>query len=138
MLILSSQELGIITKSYIELSHRSENVFEKFYSNFFLIDPSAKNLFTNVDLKKQRQMLFESISYFISSDEITDQDIDEYVETLKNIHQSVHIALSQYDSFKKAFIKTFREAYGSSFTVQIEQIWSKLLDEILKRFSKKD
>lgn len=138
MIIIAPEELETIRKSYIEISKNSKNLFDNFYAKFFEIDPSVKKFFTNVNMNKQKQMLFESITYFINDIEITDTDLDEYVQTLKLKHQSMKIKLSQMNSFKEAFLDTLSSAHGEAFTDEIRNIWIELLDEIFSRFAKQE
>ena len=132
--ILTTDELVLIRESFIKLSTSSINILQRFYSNFFELDSSAQELFEDVEMSKQRLMFFESISYFINNKRITEQEIESYVSLLKTQHQDVQITPSQGENFEKALLITLKEAYGDSFTPQIEQIWKKLLEEIFKRF----
>ena len=134
MIILSSSDVEIIKESFIQLSKDSKNVFDHFYENFFSLDSSARTLFKEVDLTKQKKMLFESLSYFVISNEITDSDLLEYSVSLKEKHQSVNMTKSQIDNFGKALLKTIKESQGESFTFEKEQIWSKLINQILTTF----
>lgn len=138
MIELTTNDLNIIRDSYVKLSLDSKNIFENFYDNFFELDPSAKKLFENVNMQKQKRMLFESLSYFINNKEITNLDLEEYADILKNQHQSVHISTSQTKNFELAFIKTIKEDLGNNFTPDIEKSWLKLLEEIFKRFVKEN
>lgn len=136
MIIITAKELETIRESYINFSKNSKNIFDKFYNNFFQIDPSVKDLFKQVDIKKQKRMLFNSISYFITLDEISDEDINEYASSLNDKHQSVKISSSQKESFKQAFLKTLHEEYGTAYSKEIGAIWTKLLENIFINFAK--
>ena len=136
MIVITAKELETIRESYINFSKNSKNLFDNFYTNFFQIDSSVKDLFTHVDIKKQKRMLFDSISYFITNNEISDEDINEYVSSLNEKHQSIKISSSQKGSFKQAFLKTLHEEYGTAYSSEIESIWTKLLDIILINFAK--
>ena len=137
MIVISSKELETINESFIKMSKHSKNLFENFYSNFFSKDPSIKELFHNVDLQKQKKMLFESISYFLTTDEITADDIENYANDLKTLHQSLQISNEQINSFKEAFLMTLKETLGIDYTKDVENIWTKLITNILTAFSKK-
>ena len=81
-------------------------------------------------------MIFDSITYFITNKEITDEDIREYGQSLKTLHESVNMTNSQVNNFRKAFLKTQEQEIGSDFSDQINQIWTKFLDQILVYFTK--
>ena len=134
MIVISAIELEKIRDSYIKLSKDSKNLFEDFYPNFFELDPSAKKLFEKINMKKQKRMIFDSITYFITNKEITDEDIREYGQSLKTLHESVNMTNSQVNNFRKAFLKTLEQEIGSDFSDQINQIWTKLLDKIMVYF----
>ena len=138
MNVLSSDELDKIKISFIEVSKNTRNIFEWFYSSLFEFDPTIKELFKNVDLGKQKNMLFESITYFITNKEITDEELHDYVTTLKQKHNSVHITPSQMESFKIIFLKMIEQTHKDSYSDEIKNIWTKLLDEIFIKFAKND
>ena len=138
MNVISSDELEKIKISFIEASKNTRSIFEGFYSSLFEYDPTIKELFKNVDLAKQKNMLFESITYFITNKEITDEDLNEYVEILKQNHHSVHITPSQMESFKVIFLKMIEQTHKDSHSDEIKTIWTKLFDEIFTRFAKND
>ena len=135
MIVVSSQELKLIKLSYIQATKNSKNIFEYFYSNLFENDPSIKELFENVDLNIQKIMLFDSITYFINVNQITDEYLDNYVNKLKIEHQYIKITPNQMNAFKNTLLGTIRFIYGDLFTDQINNIWIKIIDEIFLRFA---
>ena len=135
MIVISSEDLKLIKLSYIQATKNSKNIFEYFYSNLFEIDPSIKELFEKIDLNIQKIMLFDSITYFINVNQITDEYLNNYVNKLKIEHQNIKITPNQMNAFKNTLLDTIRFIYGDLYTDQINHIWTKIMDEIFIRFA---
>ena len=112
MIVISSEDLKLIKLSYIQATKNSKNIFEYFYSNLFEIDPSIKELFEKIDLNIQKIMLFDSITYFINVNQITDEYLNNYVNKLKIEHQNIKITPNQMNAFKNTLLDTIRFIYG--------------------------
>ena len=135
MIVISSEDLKLIKLSYIQATKNSKNIFEYFYSNLFELDPSIKELFEKIDLNIQKIMLFDSITYFINVNQISDEYLNNYVNKLKIEHQNIKITPNQMNAFKNTLLDTIRFIYGDLYTDQINHIWTKIMDEIFIRFA---
>lgn len=109
--------------SYQRVMSSEEQFFETFYQKFIESSDSIKQLFEDVDMAVQKQMLNDSFMYLISFSKPND-----VIERLAIKHAGVKgIDSEMYDSWLTSIVDAVK-VHDPKFSVEVERAWRFVLD----------
>lgn len=93
-----------------------------FYNRLFEIDPSARPLFANTDMNKQRDKFLDTLELVVKHvgqlDEITPK-----LEELGRSHVRYGVEDHHYDSVASALLWALQQGLGDVFTDDVRDAW---------------
>lgn len=128
----------LFNDSYERISENSDEFFDAFYKSFLGKSKEIDQLFTNVDMEKQKIVLRESLVYMISF--YSTKVAGDYLIELADLHQNkLKITPSMYQEWLDALIEALTKV-DKIFNKDVELAWRITLSpgiEFMQHYSKK-
>jgi len=103
-----------------------------FYKRLFELDPNLRSLFGKYNRQGQKQMLLTTLQLCAKAFTQFD-DIAPKLKQMGQRHQMEwYVKPIYYDTMKTALLESFRAFCGEDFTVEVEQLWVKSYQIIVK------
>ena len=117
-----SLNVELLEQSFEKVKPEANEFVESFYSNLLTDNPEAKPLFAHTDMKKQRQMLLQSLVFTVDNLRKPDA-LSEALKGLGARHVKYGALPAHYPLVGGALLKTFEQQLGSEWTEEVKQAW---------------
>ena len=117
-----SLNVELLEQSFEQIKPEANQFVESFYHHLLTDNPDAKPLFAHTDMKKQRQMLLQSLVFTVENL----RNPDALSETLKGLgtrHVKYGALPAHYPLVGGALLKTFEQYLGDGWTPEVKQAW---------------
>jgi nitric oxide dioxygenase len=114
---------------------RANEFLESFYHNLFTDYPATQALFQRSDMKKQKIMLLNALSFTVTNLR-TPEKLEQTLKGLGNRHVQYGALSQHYDLFGKSLLKTLEQYLGKDWTPETQVAWlaayQAIADQMLK------
>jgi nitric oxide dioxygenase len=101
---------------------RANEFLESFYENLFTDYPATQALFRQSDMKNQKIMLLNALSFTVSNLRAPEK-LDQTLKTLGDRHIQYGALSEHYTLFGKSLLKTFEQYLGADWTPNAQAAW---------------
>ncbi len=120
---MTPEQKQLIRETWERLGAIGDAAAALFYERLFEIDPTAKALFAQADMKEQRGKLLQALGLVVAS---LDR-LDSLVPTLEELgrrHVGYGVRKRHYKSVGSALLWTFDRGLGDGWTSEAEDAWA--------------
>mmetsp|Transcript_9024 Transcript_9024/g.14736 ORF Transcript_9024/g.14736 Transcript_9024/m.14736 type:complete len:564 (-) Transcript_9024:169-1860(-) len=105
-----------------------------FFSCLFDIEPSCRDLFASVNIRKQGAMLFRTFRAVISmsNSNVNTKHHPKLVKLINRHTFEYHVHPVYYSYFFDAMVQTLRTAFRDEFTRELEYSWVSMISSLIK------
>lgn len=121
--MITPTQIRLIQSSWSQVEPIIDTAAVLFYNRLFEIDPSAKPLFANTDMKAQRDKLLDTLSVAVQNIDQLDAMAQSLAE-LGRRHTDYGVEDHHYDSVQTALLWALQQGLGDGFTPQVEEAWA--------------
>lgn len=126
---LLSQHRYQIQASWDLLKNAEDTVATLFYGRFFEVDPSARELFSNVDMSAQKGHFVKTLRALVNH--VSDSSkLESVLHGLGDTHKNYGIKMAHLDTFNATFLWTLQIGLGDSCTRECVEAWRWLLSVV--------
>ncbi len=109
-------------------------LLQQFYGKFFLQCPEAEALFSGIEMRTQRRMLFTALKSVIANLENHAQ-MEGYLDGLSDRHAGYGVPADHYPIFVECLIDCMRKADSSHWNPESEKQWRRAFHVICSRMA---
>jgi hemoglobin-like flavoprotein len=110
---------------------QQEQFAETFYQHLFTLDPSIQTLFARTEMRLQHAKLILMLAMIFSN--LNDpKSLALRLQDLGRRHTYYHVKQDHYAQCGHAFLKTFADYLGTSWTSELEARWMQAYQSILQ------
>lgn len=117
-----SLKVELLEESFEKVKPEANEFVESFYANMFRDNPEAQPLFENTDMKKQRQMLLQSLAFTVNNLR-KPEELSKALKGLGARHVKYGALPAHYPIVGSALLKTFEQYLGDGWTPEVKQAW---------------
>jgi serine/threonine protein kinase/hemoglobin-like flavoprotein/class 3 adenylate cyclase len=126
-----SDVVFLVQSSFDRLEGKASRFAEAFYDELFEIHPDAIPLFEHADMKRQQQMLFETLAVAVRGlDDFA--KIEQAVRELGERHVDYGVTLRDYKFVGQALLGTLARFLGEAFTPEAELAWREVYSTLVR------
>ncbi len=119
---MTPAQVSLIRETWRQVVPRADQVAALFYKRLFEIDPSLRELFTEVDLAAQGRRLAKALGDLVAAlDSI--EDFVPALEVLGRRHVGYGVRDQHYDSVGEALLWTLETGLGPAWTGEAAEAW---------------
>jgi nitric oxide dioxygenase len=120
---MTPTEQQLIRSSWSGVEPIADQAAQIFYGRLFELDPSTQDLFRHTDMKKQRQLLVQTLAVVVANIGRLDQVIPA-VQALGRRHAGYGVEVEHYATVGAALIWTLEQGLGDAFTNETRLAWA--------------
>lgn len=117
-----SLKVELLEESFEKVKPEANEFVESFYANMFTDNPEAKPLFEHTDMKKQKQMLLQSLVFTVENLR-KPEELSNALKGLGARHVKYGALPAHYPIVGSALLKTFEQYLGDGWTPEVKQAW---------------
>jgi serine/threonine-protein kinase len=119
----------IVQDTFEQVAKRKEEAAALFYELLFQVDPAARALFRQTDMKVQGDMLMSVLTAAVRGLDRIDELKPVLIE-LGRRHEGYGVELRHYDSVEQALLEMVRRMTGQEFTADVRLAWARIYSEL--------
>ena len=117
-----SLQVELLEKSFDQIKPKASEFVASFYETLFTDSPGAKPLFAHSNMKKQQNMLLESLVFTVENLR-NPEALTSALEGLGTRHVKYGALPEHYPLVGSALLKTFESYLGPDWTPEVKQAW---------------
>ncbi len=119
----------IVQDTFEQVAKRKEEAAALFYELLFQVDPAARALFKQTDMKVQGDMLMSVLAAAVRGLDRIDE-LKPVLLELGRRHEGYGVELRHYDSVEQALLEMVRRVTGQEFTADVRLAWARIYSEL--------
>ncbi len=125
---MDNQQIQLVQSSFLKIVPESFLASQFFYQELFRLAPQVKPLFKD-DMDTQGAKLMHMLGRVVESLYEFD-NLQQEVLALGRRHVAYGVDPTQYQYVKQALLSMLKRQLKSEFTVEVEQAWSAIFDQL--------
>lgn len=120
---MTPEHKQIVRSTWQQVTPIADQAAQMFYDRLFELDPKLRTLFSDTDMAKQRQKLFQSLAFVVNGLEDLSPVVAE-LETLGRDHVGYGVTDRDYDTVGTALLWTLEQGLGPAWTPEASTAWT--------------
>jgi hemoglobin-like flavoprotein len=118
-----SLNIKLIQESFRAIRPHATEVIEHFYNELFESYPESKDLFNNINMKKQNKALTNRLAHIVEFINETEH-LKQYLQTMGARHENYGVLPEHYSWVGEALLSTFEYYFGDNWTDELKESWT--------------
>lgn len=130
-MIVTETERELVTALFFNIQPATERMSALFYTRLFEVDPSAKDLFADIDMNQMGFKLMQTLGAAVSA--LADPEpflFNEKGRALGQRHLAYGVRKEQYPLVGQALLWAFEQQLGDDFTAMMRIAWVKVFNAL--------
>jgi hemoglobin-like flavoprotein len=120
---VTPEQKVLVRRTWADVVPQSDTTAAMFYQRLFTVDPAARRLFGNTDMRAQGTLFMQMLSIFVRSlDDLP--DMAAALESCGRRHVGYGVLGSDYEDVGRALLWAVEQVLGDGFTPDVRDAWS--------------
>ncbi len=120
---MTPRQKKLVRRTWPLIRDQADAATELFYQQLFTINPNARRLFRDRDLRAQGTAFMQMLAMFIRSLDEDQPGIAQALGASGRRHVDYGVRFSDYDPAGRALLWTLEQALGRRFTPEVREAW---------------
>ena len=120
---MTPKQKALVRRSWPWLRDHAEATTELFYERFFTINPNARRLFRDKDMRLQGTAFSQMLGLFIRSLDEDEPGIGEAIVASGRRHVGYGVRYSDYEPAGQALLWALEQSLGARFSAEVRDAW---------------
>jgi hemoglobin-like flavoprotein len=120
---MTPEQKELIRRSWPLVREQSDAATVLFYERLFTINPSARRLFRDKDMRLQGTAFIQMVAMFVRSLDDDDPVIAEGIDACGRRHVGYGVRYSDYEPAGRALLWALEQSLGPLFTNEVRDAW---------------
>jgi hemoglobin-like flavoprotein len=121
---VTPRQKQLIRRSWPLFRDQSESATELFYRHLFTIDPSARRLFRDKDMRVQGTAFVQMLAMFIRSLDEDEPGVTEAIKASGRRHVGYGVMYTDYGPAGVALLWALEQSLGDRFSPDVRDAWA--------------
>ncbi len=120
---MTPRQKKLIRRTWPFIRDQSDAAIEQFYERLFSINPNARRLFRDKDMRVQATAFIQMLAMFIRSLDEDQPGIAEALDACGRRHVEYGVRYSDYEPAGRALLWALEQSLGARFTTEVRAAW---------------